>query len=413
MSTAIRVRNDSPRIESKGSTVCGDPWVPKGGMKHVANIALMISPDAAFTRGMLRGIRDFARERAGWSLFHGPFRRGIPSASALADWRGEGIIARPETPAESEYLRKLKIPIVVVGGGCPVRGWPVSRTDDDAIGRMAAEHLLERRFRHLAYCGNPCHPASERRRIAFVESAAAAGVQCLVFEPKTASPSSYLIQRELDEWIPTLPRPIGILGAWDGQAAQVLDACANTNIAVPDEVAVLGIDNDDLICDLAELPLSSITTDAHRVGFQAAKCLSKLLAGNTDVPLLHLTRPLGVNVRQSTNVLAVDDLLVRDGVGMIRAEACRGLTVAQIVRKLAVSRRSLELRFLKVLGRTPHSIIRTTRLEKAKSLLTETKLQLAEIAQLSGFTGASRLIVAFRSEYGMTPRNWRHGISEK
>jgi len=382
-------------------------------MRHVANIALMIAPDAAFTRGMLRGIRDFARERADWSLYHGPYRRGIPSTSALADWRGEGIIARPESPAEAETLRKLKIPVVVVGGGCPVRGWPISRTDDDSIGRMAAEHLLERRFRHLAYCGNPCDPTSERRRLAFAESATAAGVRCQVFEPKAASPGSNLVQSELDAWVLTLPRPIGILGAWDGQAAQVLDACASQEITVPDEVAVLGIDNDDLICDLAELPLSSIVTNSHSVGFQAAECLSKLLAGKKDVPLLHLTRPLGVNVRQSTNVLAVEDLLVREAVSMIRAEACRGLTVKQLVRKLTVSRRSLELRFLKVLGRTPHSIIRTTRLENAKSLMAETNLHLSEIAELSGFKGASGLIVAFRSEYGLTPRTWLRGGGEK
>jgi len=285
--------------------------------------------------------------------------------------------------------------------------------DDDSIGRMAAEHLLERRFRHLAYCGNPCDLISERRRLAFAESAAAVGVKCRVFEPKSASPISYLVQRELDEWVLTLPRPIGILGSGDGQAAQVLDACAKADIVVPDEAAILGIDNDDLICDLAELPLSSIVTNSHSVGFQAAECLSKLLAGKKDAPLLHLTRPLGVNVRQSTNVLAVEDLLVREAVSMIRAEACRGLTVKQLVRKLTVSRRSLELRFLKVLGRTPHSIIRTTRLENAKSLMAETNLHLSEIAELSGFKGASGLIVAFRSEYGLTPRTWLRGGGEK
>ena len=375
---------------------------------HAYRIALMIAPDATFTRGALRGVRNFARERADWSLYHGPFRRGYPAAAALVDWHGHGVIARPETPADAELLRGLGIPTVIIGDGCRVEGAPVVRVDDTAVGQLAAQHFVERRFRNAAFCGQPNSPTAQRRRVAFVAAAEAAGMACHVFAPrKSQRISAHLHQEEVEAWVRSLPRPVGVLGDWDGHAAQVLEACSAAGISVPDEAAVLGVDNDDLVCDLAELPLSSVITDANGVGYRAAACLAALFTGGEPVPDSILVPPLGIAVRQSTNVMAVEDRLVQEAVGIIWAEACRELTVAKLCKQLAISRRSLEMRFRRVLGSSPHEIMCQTRHNRVKELLATTELLVGEIARLAGFPSASALIVSFQSAFQTTPGAWR------
>ena len=178
---------------------------------------------------------------------------------------------------------------------------------------------------------------------------------------------------------------------------------------MPDEVAVIGVDNDELLCDLASPPLSSVIPDAHGAGYAAAARLDRLMAGKKVTPMAELISPLGVASRHSTDALALDDRAIVRAVRMIREHACEGINVSDVLRAVPLSRRVLEQRFQKLLGRTPREEILQVRLARVKQLLGETELALYEIAERTGFEHVEYLSVVFKRETGVTPSAWRAG----
>lgn len=374
---------------------------------HRPKVALLIAPDAAFTRGVLRGIRDYVQSHEPWSLAHAEFCRGDLTVDGLKGWTGNGVIARPQSEAEAARVAAAGMPTVVVGAGIAVPGAATVRADDAAVARVALQHLRDRKLARVAFVGDTRLGFSARRRDAFLAAADEAGIACTSFEPQRPRADWHLPREELLAWLRELPRPCGVLAAWDGYAAQVLEGCRELEIPVPEGLAVLGVDDDDLICELADPPLSSVVQDTRRIGQRAASLLAAALAGTPVKPAIHEVPPLGVSARRSTDAEAVDDPIVRDAVRLIRERACDGLTVAALADRLAVSRRSLELRFEKLLGRSPHREIRRAQLDRARVLLGDTDLPLADVAERSGFGRPDALAAAFRKEYGQTPGAWR------
>ncbi|MEM9644769.1 MAG: substrate-binding domain-containing protein, partial [Planctomycetota bacterium] len=212
----------------------------------------------------------------------------------------------------------------------------------------------------------------------------------------------------LVKWIRGLPRPIAIMGCYDFKAQQVLDACRQLNIAVPEEVSVLGVDNDHLICELSEPTLSSIIPDTKRTGFEAAELLQRMMSGesvSTDEPLI--TQPLGIEIRESTDTIAIEDESVAKALQYIRRHANNNIRVTDILRYVSLSRRSLEHRFKKCVGRSPHEEIQRVRIRRIKSLLSETTLSIQQIATQGGYEYGEYMSAAFRRETGMTPSEYR------
>ena len=208
-------------------------------------------------------------------------------------------------------------------------------------------------------------------------------------------------------WLAKLPRPIGIMACYDIKAQQLLDVCRELEIAVPEEIAVIGVDNDRLLCDLASPPLSSVAPNTQRTGYEAAELLDRMMAGETIASEAHLIAPLGVETRQSTDVLAIDDADVARAVRFIRQNFRSGINVADVLREVPLSRRILESRFRRTLGRTMHQEITRLRMAHVKRLLADTDLPLTEVAQSSGFEHVEYLSVAFKRETGSTPRDFR------
>jgi LacI family transcriptional regulator len=180
-------------------------------------------------------------------------------------------------------------------------------------------------------------------------------------------------------------------------------------LAVPDEVAVLGVDNDELLCDLADPPLSSVIPDVRRTGYEAAALLDRMMRGAKIAPEGRLFAPLGVATRQSTDVVAVADRHISAAVRYIRSHACSGITVADVLKQVPMSRRVLEARFQKLLGRSPHTQILAVKLDRVKQLLADTDLSLAAIAERSGFKHVEYLSVAFKRQMGLTASEFRSG----
>jgi LacI family transcriptional regulator len=215
-------------------------------------------------------------------------------------------------------------------------------------------------------------------------------------------------KRRIVDWIAALPRPIAIMGCYDFKAQEVLDACRQLNVAVPTEVAVLGVDNDRLICELSEPTLSSIIPDTKRTGYEAANLLDRMMSGElvaTNAPLI--TQPLGIHVRESTDTVAIDDEAVAKALQYIRRHASANIRVTDILRHIDLSRRALEHRFAKWVGHTPHEEIQRVRMNRVKELLRDTELTLQQIAERMGFEHPEYLGAAFKREVGVSPGEYR------
>jgi LacI family transcriptional regulator len=283
-------------------------------------------------------------------------------------------------------------------------------TDDRELARLAARHLIDRGFRTLAFCGEPLYNWSRWREQQFSVFAQDAGCACHVFQGKSPSEKDYSWTRErrrLKTWVEELPKPVGVMACYDFKGQQLLDVCRELDIAVPEQVAVIGVDNDARLCKLCTPPLSSVIPDTHRTGYEAAQLLDRMMRGEKVGTDAVLVPPLGIAERQSSDVYAIDDPDIASALRYIREHACEGISVSDLLRVVPLSRRMLEHRFLKLVRRTPHAEIIRIRMERASRLLRETDLSLAEIANRAGFADANYLSVAFKKQMGVAPRAYR------
>lgn len=368
-------------------------------------VGLVIETSNAYSRGLIRGVMGYARGRGGWSLWLAESERGH-APPALRHWDGDGLIARVENPRVARAVAAARKPVVDVSSARLLPDAPWVETDDAAIAAAAFDHLRGQGLSHFGYAGDDRFNWSRWRRHHFVRAAAATGFDCAVCPP--VNRERWGRQRAATaEWLAGLPRPVGVLACYDLRAREVLDACQAAGLRVPDDVAVLGVDNDELLCDLADPPLSSVAPNADRTGAEAAALLDRLMAGEPLDPAGRLIPPTGVVARQSTDILAVDDPDVAAAVRFIRESACQGIGVADVLRAVPVSRRVLETRFAQVLGSTPHEEIVRVQIARAKELLSQTDLPLAAIADRVGFANPEYLSVAFKRAAGLTPGAYR------
>lgn len=373
-------------------------------------VALLIETSNAYARGLLRGVMTYVREHRPWSLYHGEFRRGDVVPDWLRGWDGQGVIARIENRATAEAVAQSGLPAVDVSAARLVPDLPCVETDDAAIGRLAADHLLERGFENFGFLGDEWFNWSKLRHAAFAEAVTCAGRSCNSHQPQApiGTPGRWELSPEaIGRWVHDLRKPVGIMAAWDGFGQQLLEVCRQHDIAVPDEVAVLGCDNDEVVCELSEPPLTSVATDPRRTGYEAAALLDRMMAGEAVGPGLHVIRPLGIVTRQSTDVLAINDREVSEAIRFIREHACDGIGVDDVLEAVPMSRRVLEGRFRKLLDRSPHQEILRVQLQRVKQLLTETSLTLSVIAERTGFKHMEYLSVVFKRLEGMPPGEYR------
>jgi LacI family transcriptional regulator len=385
-------------------------------MHPLPKVALLVETSNAYARELLHGIRAYIRENRPWSIYLAEHGRGDAPPAWLRDWPGDGIIARVETPHIAAAVAAAKLPVVDVSAARLMPRAPWLETDDHAIARVAADHLRERGFQHFGYCGDQRFNWSNWRSEAFIKYLAADGFQAQVHHTKGGKRGSASWEADLrgiEKWIRALPKPAGVFACYDIQGLLVLEACRRLGVAIPDEVAVLGVDNDELLCDLADPPLSSVIPNVRRTGHEAAALLDRLMRGEKVTVGGRLFEPLGVATRQSTDVIAVDDPHVSRAVRFIRQHACDGITVADVLKAAPLSRRVLEQRFRKLLGRTPHDQILAVKLDRVKRLLAETDLPLTVIAERTGFQHEEYLSVVFKKQTGETPSEFRAAKSAR
>jgi len=379
-------------------------------MSTQPQVALLVETSIIYGRRVLSGITDYQRTHRPWSCFLDQRDLFASPPGWLKRWRGDGIICRSTSPKLLESLKQTGVPIVDLNDiHDPFAGVPRIQSDDHAIGVLAAQHLLERGFRTFGFCGFADHRWSCDRRDGFVQHLADAGHDCAVQETTWSGSSSKgweTEQKRMTRWIDELPKPAGVMACNDMRGRHVLDACAQLDFAVPEMLAVVGCDNDELLCNLCTPPLSSVLPNAHRVGYEAAALLDKLMAGEPAEPPPPV-EPIGVTTRQSSDVLAIEDWLTAKAVRFIRERACDGISVEDVLDHLCVSRSVLERRMRDHLGRPPRAEIRNVQLKRVKDLLATTDLPLSRIAELAGYKHNEYMSVVFKRELGVTPGEYR------
>jgi LacI family transcriptional regulator len=370
------------------------------------HVALFVETSINYGRGVLRGIARYLRRGGPWSIFLEQHEIGAKLPDWIDRWDGDGIITRYDHP----QILETELPTVVLFDRTDEwLGLPRVLNDNLAVGRMAAQHLHERGFESFGYYGVGGEYWSDLRWRGVQEVVQAEGGALCHYRPEPGGLTRdwESQQNALAEWIGSLPRPLGLIACNDIHGLRALDACRRAQLAVPEQVAVIGADNDVELCDLSDPPLSSIEFNRERVGYEAAALLDCLMTGKAPPSRAILIPPRGVITRQSTDILAISDWYVAQALHIIRRRACSGINVRSLLEELPLSRRSLEQRFRLLLGRSPLAEIQRVRIEQAKVLLTETDLTVEVISRLTGFSKATYFCTAFRNQTGSAPSMYR------
>ena len=371
-------------------------------------------PGAAFGQEAVRlGIYRYARPNRPWDFLNLDF--GPTAYEQARHWQPHGGIGRAGRADLTAAARSLRIPFVNLYGGTPFDPKLAQvGVDNRAIGRTGATYLADLGFKHFAYFGLRNDPASDDRGRAFVEALKERGLNADVIDYAKTYPdvnvSAPFIQPEehiLHRWLSQLPRPVGIFVCDDRRALLVSEACRHLNMNVPEEAAILGTGDHEVLCFEAYPPISSIQLPLEQEGFRAAELLDHLMRGKKAPGQAILLPPVGVTVRQSTDTLAVSDAQVAAALQFIRENACRGIEVNTVARHAGLNRRYLERRFRAFIQRSPFQEIRRVQMERVKDLLAQTDLTIDAIAEQSGFGSRTRLTVEFSKHLGVAPGAYR------
>lgn len=378
-------------------------------------VGLLIDFSRWYGRRILLGVAKYVREHHEWSAQSEEWRWTDPVPDWIKKWNGDGIIAWLETPELAAMVQDLGVPAVDVRGssGC---GLPLIDTQNEIVGDLAAEHLMQRGFRHYAFCGFVGANYSDNRSHWFKKRLAEAGYECAMYEPPEISRNSrtielekrgLLFQDDLGRWLKSLPKPVGIMACNDIRGQQVLNACRRLELLVPEEVAVIGVDNDELFCELSDPALSSVALDTLRIGYESASLLDRMMSGEKPPEQPVLIPPKGIVTRRSTDVLAMDDRQLAAGARFLREHVFDPISVNDMARAAGMSRRVFERRFVSQMGRAPKAEVLRLRIERVKELLADTDWPLAQISERTGFKHSEYLHTMFTQKTGTTPGKFR------
>jgi LacI family transcriptional regulator len=373
-------------------------------------IAILVETALASGRSLLAGISQFARERDDWQVFHPTGYLGSTDLTGLVDWRGEGIIARVSDPRTLQALKTYGVPVVDVLGNVPESPFPVVKSDDRAIGRRVAEAFLQHRHRHFAFIGLAGEVWSAEREAGYceaLESKLEAVRSCLLPSAQGGGAVWKRRMEALTGWLAQLPLPCAVMIASDQLGPTVMAACQRVKISVPEEISVIGVDNDVPFCELCRPSLSSVEPNHYQAGYEAARLLDRLLeSGGTGSSRIEVP-PIRLHKRASSEANAVQDPSLVKALQFIRAEACNGATVEEVARAAALSRSVLQRRFRAELNQTVLEVIHATKVRRAADLLKFTRLESPEVAERSGYSSPAYFTAAFKRATGWAPIAYR------
>ena len=386
-------------------------------------IGILTERQRAYGRRICEGIAAFAQEREDWSLSMVEWS-DLANPARLRDF--DGIIARVFDDAAERALLRGKRPVVdVYCGKTRPKLYQVDQ-DGQAVGELAARHFLERKFTRFGFCGHNLQRYSNSRQSAFVAFLAKNGFSVEVYSGHDQRPDDFtrslrnerlaVLPREkisLESWVRALPKPIGVFCAHDLRAWQLLNVCRDCGLNVPKDVAILGVDDDTLICNFTTPTLSSVDPNAFGIGFRAAQVLHAALTDGRCAPSGEITAvpPVGLSARNSTKIYPLEPPWLSDALFLIRQNVASGLTASDVIRQVGLSHTVVETAFRKILGTTIQQEIISARTETAKQLLRETALSVSEIAARCGYSTPQYFCRDFASATRQTPTHWRQALT--
>ena len=375
-------------------------------------MALLIPDTADHQRRLINGILAWHRTHGHWSIYTRGFLP-IMDYRELPAWRGDGVIAMVDDARQYAALLRKGLPAVNCSARLPTPRLATVLSDNEAIGRLAAQHLYENGFRRFAYVGETSFMHDLLRLQGFREAAREHGCECEKIVPRFRTRTRYLYAEakvdvaKLAAALRRLPRPVGVLAAHDDIGCWVLEACLHAGLRVPDDVSVVGVNNHQWLCELAHPHLSSIEQDAETIGQEAAALLDRLLGGERPGAAPLLVPPTRLVQRASSDALAGEDAFVARALRFIRNHACEGIRVPDVARQAGLSRRALEMRFRAHLERTIGEEIERVRMDQARRLLADGRDPVYEVAARSGYPNYHTFCLAFRRRHRVSPLEYR------
>ncbi len=384
--------------------------------KHdMFRVALMLKAKGRYGRSIIEGICEYMKStRIHWDfLLEEDFRS---SPASLLEWKGDGVIADFDDPLLTSLLTKVEMPVVGIGGSWQlssptIRSLPYVASDNVELVRQAYQHLIDMGLpRFACYSIEPTimNPWAVERANAFRQFVEADGHQAEIFE---GIPTHALVWQNIFEdlarWLGTLPKPVGIIAVTDSRARQVLQACSIAGYAVPEEIAIIGIDDDPLLRSLSRIAISSVAQGTHQMGRTAAEMLHRQLTGTPLREKHVMVGPEGVNAQASTRHSVIMNTYILRARYFIRQFGAQGIKAAQVAEHVGCSRATLDMHFMRTLGKTLHDELLSFRLDRSKNLLRETQLSYADVAMQSGFTSLQYMYSVYRREMGCTPVEYR------
>lgn len=379
-------------------------------MRRPLRIAVVFCHESSFDCDLLVGVREYARTKHDWSLVPLPAEaRAIRTERCR---RCDALIGHLYRRDLAEEVMTIGLPTVTVSGLFPELPIPRVSSDHTAIGQLAAEHFLERGYRQFAFVGYHGREFSSAREAAFLRRLRADGLTAERFvfrERQGRHATDHLLANGdvLGSWLVERPRPLAVFAANSVLGFRTSVACQESGLRVPDDVALLGVDNDELQSQLCSPPNSSIALPTHSMGYEGAKLLDLLMSGRTLQTTSIVLPPLGVVVRQSSDALAIQDEDVARAAKFIRQRENMAISASDVIRQVDVSRRTLERKFRSLVGHSIAEEIRSARRERAKTLLASSDVPMARVAERAGFSGNVELSVDFRKNLGLTPSEYR------
>lgn len=382
-------------------------------MKRACKVLLLIESSRAAGRELLRGIARYAHHHGTWSFLWQPAGLENPFP-ANGRWDVDGAILRDVTVRDEVIPAGLPAVIVEHSRG-EVKGMANVITDSEAIGTMGAKHLLGCGFKHFAFCGYVDCSWSDMRRKAFERLVNQAGLSAGYYAVRSdITGAPWRIEHgSLASWLGTLTKPVGLMACNDDLGHEVIEACKLAGYFSPDDVAVIGADNDDIVCGLSDPPLSSVSINFERAGYEAARALDQLMRGGRRENFRILAPATHVVPRRSTDILAVDEVPLAKALGYIRDHSSGAIPVEMVARAAGISRRSLEQRFRSTLGHSILNEIHRVRADNVARMLVETELPISKIAEALGFADVQHIARYFRKTRGKSPLAYRKALGTK
>jgi len=369
-------------------------------------IILLVETSRAFGRQLIMGIAQYSKLHGPWSFYKEPIglKSSIPN---LTSWKPDGIIMRDSLITKE--LLKLKIPTVLaIHDSKYPQNLPVIKTDSYSIAKLASEHLIEKGLKNFAFCGFDSYDWSKERRINFCRLNSKIGYKTHVYcQPKRIKNDWENEQHRVRDWVSALPKPVGIFACNDDRGQHILEVCKLLDLRVPEDVAVIGVDNDPMVCYISDPPLTSIALNVESVGYQAAKLIDSMIDKKKIYYKQIMVSPSHVVQRQSSDILAVDDFLVAQAINFIKNNAKNKILVEDVVKAININRRTLERRFRRAIHRSIVEEIKYTRIELISKLLIESDFTISQITSFFNFTDVEHISRYFKKEKGVGLREFR------